>query len=63
MPKRPKKKRRSPQSEHRIIVTSEQRDPPDLRALSRAIITKTINQSKAQAADSNSNPPDRKSVV
>ncbi|MET8426859.1 hypothetical protein [Nocardia sp. NPDC004860] len=56
MTKQPKKIRRSPRSVRRIVVTSEQRDSPDLRALSRAIITQMIDQAKTQAADSDSNP-------
>lgn len=56
MTKRPKKNRRSPRSERHIVVTSEQRDPPDLRALSRAIITQMIHQAIAQTTDSNSTP-------
>ncbi len=36
-----------PRREHHLVVTSELRDPPDLRKLSRAI----INIAKEQAAD------------
>lgn len=58
MPKPPKKKRRTPKSERRIVVTSHLREPPDLRALSRATIAHTIRQTKASTA-SKEIPPDK----